>query len=132
MGETVASDTVLDEIDRKLINALQGDFPLVTEPYRLDAEAIGLSEAEVLRRFDSLLESRMLTQFETRHFQHLEGDEVARLYDPAPARWPDHYACWSQEERRIIDLPAPDPADAASWTAALRADWEGCAATPRD
>mgnify|MGYP001189081592 CR=1 FL=1 len=70
----------------------------------------------------------MLTQFETRHFQHLEGDEVARLYDPAPPRWPDHYACWSQHERRIIELAAPDPADAASWTAALRADWERCAA----
>lgn len=72
----------------------------------------------------------MLTQFQTRRFQHLEGDEVARLFDPAPARWPDHYACWSQARRRIIDLPAPDPADATRWTAALRADWERCAAMP--
>ena len=63
MGETVASDTVLDEIDRNLINALQGDFPLVPEPYRLVAEALGLSEAEVLRRLDSLLERRVLTRF---------------------------------------------------------------------
>jgi len=70
----------------------------------------------------------MLTQFETRRFQHLEGDEVAHLYDPAPARWPDHYACWSQAERRIIELQSPDPANGESWTAALRADWVRCAA----
>ena len=63
MRETVASDTVLDEIDRNLINALHGDFPLVPEPYRLVAEALGLSEAEVLRRLDSLLERRVLTRF---------------------------------------------------------------------
>ncbi len=63
MRETVASDRVLDEIDRNLINALQGDFPLVPEPYRLVAEALGLSEAEVLRRLDSLLERRVLTRF---------------------------------------------------------------------
>ena len=63
MRETGASDRVLDEIDRNLINALQGDFPLVPEPYRLVAEALGLSEAEVLRRLDSLLERRVLTRF---------------------------------------------------------------------
>jgi len=63
MREAASSDTVLDEIDRSLINALQGDFPLVPEPYRQVAEALGLSEAEVLRRLDSLLERRVLTRF---------------------------------------------------------------------
>lgn len=69
----------------------------------------------------------MLAQFEKHRFQHLEGPEVARLFDPAPARWPDHYVCWSQRERRIIELPAPDPADAAAWTEALRAGLAECA-----
>jgi len=63
MREAASSDTVLDEIDRSLINALQGDFPLVPEPYRQVAEALGLSEAEVMRRLDSLLERRVLTRF---------------------------------------------------------------------
>jgi DNA-binding Lrp family transcriptional regulator len=54
---------VLEETDRRLINALQGDFPLVPEPYRKVAEALGLSEAEVLRRLDSLLTRRVLTRF---------------------------------------------------------------------
>ena len=57
------ADAVLDEIDRSLINALQGDFPLVAEPYRQVGEALGLSEAEVMRRLDSLLERRVLTRF---------------------------------------------------------------------
>jgi DNA-binding Lrp family transcriptional regulator len=55
--------SALDAIDRKLINVLQGDFPLVSEPYRQVAETLGLSEAEVLRRLDSLLERRVLTRF---------------------------------------------------------------------
>jgi DNA-binding Lrp family transcriptional regulator len=54
---------VLDETDRRLINALQGDFPLVPEPYREVAESLGFDEAEVLRRLDSLLERRVLTRF---------------------------------------------------------------------
>ncbi|MDO8788144.1 MAG: AsnC family transcriptional regulator [Sulfuritalea sp.] len=52
-----------DEIDRRLINALQGDFPLVAEPYRQVAEAFDMSEAELLWRLDSMLERRVLTRF---------------------------------------------------------------------
>jgi DNA-binding Lrp family transcriptional regulator len=59
----LASVGALDEIDRRLINALQGDFPLVPEPYRQVAESLGLSEAELLGRLDSLLERRALTRF---------------------------------------------------------------------
>jgi len=63
MPEAAVSDVALDEIDKRLINALQGDFPLVPEPYRQVAEALGLGEAELLRRLGSLLERRVLTRF---------------------------------------------------------------------
>ena len=63
MPEAVASGAALDEIDRRLINALQGDFPLVAEPYREVAESLGLSEAELLQRLESLLQRRVLTRF---------------------------------------------------------------------
>lgn len=63
MRKAAASSATLDEIDRKLINALQGDFPLVPEPYRQVAETLGLSEVELLRRLDSMLERRVLTRF---------------------------------------------------------------------
>ncbi len=60
---TDAPRAVPDETDRRLINALQGDFPLVHEPYRQVAESLGLSEAEVLHRLDSMLRRRVLTRF---------------------------------------------------------------------
>ena len=63
MREAAQPDVALDETDRRLINALQGDFPLVSEPYRQVAGALGLSEAELLGRLDSLLERRVLTRF---------------------------------------------------------------------
>lgn len=52
-----------DATDRRIINALQGDFPLVPEPYRQVAEELGLAEEELLQRLDSLLERRVLTRF---------------------------------------------------------------------
>lgn len=64
MPEAAATQGVaLDAIDRRLINALQDDFPLVPEPYLQVAESLGLSEAELLLRLDSLLERRVLTRF---------------------------------------------------------------------
>lgn len=63
MREAALSGVPLDEIDKRLINALQGDFPLVPEPYRQVAETLGLSEVDLLRRLDSLLERRVLTRF---------------------------------------------------------------------
>lgn len=63
MPEAAASGAALDEIDKRLINALQGDFPLVAEPYREVAEALGLGETELLQRLESLLQRRVLTRF---------------------------------------------------------------------
>lgn len=54
---------LLDDLDRRLINALQGGFPLSEEPYREVAEALGCTEAEVLARLQRLLEQRVLTRF---------------------------------------------------------------------
>lgn len=63
MRDAPAETSALDDLDRKLINALQGDFPLVPEPYRQVAETLGLSEAELLRRLDAMLARRVLTRF---------------------------------------------------------------------
>ncbi len=52
-----------DATDRRIINALQGDFPLEPEPYRQVAVALGIAEGELLRRLDALLERRVLTRF---------------------------------------------------------------------
>ncbi|MDY0013565.1 MAG: AsnC family transcriptional regulator [Rhodocyclaceae bacterium] len=55
--------TPLDELDRRLINATQGGFPLVDEPYRQVAAELGITENEVLARLASLLERGVLTRF---------------------------------------------------------------------
>ncbi|MDR3589917.1 MAG: AsnC family transcriptional regulator [Negativicutes bacterium] len=43
---------MLDALDKKIIIAVQEDFPLVREPYRELAERIGISEDELLTRLD--------------------------------------------------------------------------------
>lgn len=53
----------LDAVDRRIIDSLQGGFPLVAEPYAAVAGALGLSEAELLARLGTLLERRILTRF---------------------------------------------------------------------
>ncbi|THF57225.1 AsnC family transcriptional regulator [Pseudothauera rhizosphaerae] len=53
----------LDDIDRRLINGLQGGFPLAHRPYGVVAERLGLGEEEVIRRLRRLLVDRVLTRF---------------------------------------------------------------------
>ncbi|HMV18567.1 MAG TPA: AsnC family transcriptional regulator [Rhodocyclaceae bacterium] len=53
----------LDALDRALINALQGGFPLCDAPYQAVAEQLGTTEAEVLARLRRLLDERVLTRF---------------------------------------------------------------------
>lgn len=50
----------MDEIDKKLLNLLQREFPLVTEPYAALAGSLGISELEVLGRFDALLKRTII------------------------------------------------------------------------
>jgi DNA-binding Lrp family transcriptional regulator len=55
--------TTLDEFDRRLIDALQGGFPLIDEPYRAVADALGTTEDEVLARLRRLLAAGVLSRF---------------------------------------------------------------------
>ena len=55
--------TPLDDLDRRIINALQGGFPLCDEPYREVADGLGTTEAELLARLQRLLDARVLTRF---------------------------------------------------------------------
>ena len=60
----------LDELDKKLLNLLQGSFPLESRPYARVAELAGVGEDEVLGRTTRLLEQRIIRQvtpiFDTR------------------------------------------------------------------
>jgi DNA-binding Lrp family transcriptional regulator len=63
MPDRAGGKAATDATDRRIINALQGDFPLAAEPYREVADALGLSEAELLQRLDAMLERKVLTRF---------------------------------------------------------------------
>ena len=59
----VAAKRAPDDIDRRLINALQGEFPLTETPFADIGAVLGLAEAEVIARLQSLLDDRVLTRF---------------------------------------------------------------------
>jgi len=60
----------LDDVDRRVLNLMQGSFPIATQPYRHVAELAGLPEAEVMSRVKRLLDKRIIRQvtpiFDTR------------------------------------------------------------------
>jgi DNA-binding Lrp family transcriptional regulator len=60
----------LDELDKKLLNLMQGRFPLEPRPYESVARAAEVSEDEVLRRVQHLIDERIIRQvtpiFDTR------------------------------------------------------------------
>jgi DNA-binding Lrp family transcriptional regulator len=60
----------LDDTDRRLLNLMQGSFPIATHPYRHVAGLAGIPEAEVMSRVSRLLEQRIIRQvtpiFDTR------------------------------------------------------------------
>ncbi|MHB1373088.1 MAG: Lrp/AsnC family transcriptional regulator [Thauera sp.] len=59
----VAAKRAPDEVDRRLINAIQGEFPLSERPFAEVGAVLGLSEDEVIARLQSLLDDRVLTRF---------------------------------------------------------------------
>ncbi len=52
----------LDDLDRKLLNLMQGSFPLQPHPYAAVAQAAEVTEQEVLTRVQRLLDERIIRQ----------------------------------------------------------------------
>jgi DNA-binding Lrp family transcriptional regulator len=53
----------MDEIDRSIINELQGGFPVAARPYAQAAKKLGIQEAELLARLRRLLDNGTLSRF---------------------------------------------------------------------
>ena len=53
----------MDDLDRALINTLQGGFPICERPYAEVAARVGSDEATVIARIDSLLQRGLLSRF---------------------------------------------------------------------
>ena len=52
----------MDELDKAIINHLQGGLQVCERPYLLAADELGISEDELIRRLASLLERGVLTR----------------------------------------------------------------------
>ena len=52
----------LDDLDRKLLNLMQGSFPLAARPYAAVAELAGIREQQVIERVSRLLRERIIRQ----------------------------------------------------------------------
>jgi len=50
-------DVVIDEIDKRVIRAMQGEFPITKEPYKELAKTAGIDEDEFLTRVKRLKET---------------------------------------------------------------------------
>lgn len=89
----------LDDTDRKIVNSLQGGFPLVERPYAAAAAELGLSEEELIERLKKLVESGAASRFgPLYHVEKMGGsvmlaalavpeerfDEVAELVNAHP------------------------------------------------
>ena len=60
----------LNDLDKRLLNLMQGSFPIARRPYQHVASAAGISETEVMARVQRLLDERIIRQitpiFDTR------------------------------------------------------------------
>lgn len=55
--------TDIDATDKAIINRLQDGFPLCEAPFAAVATELGMGEAELIARIDSLLHRRILSRF---------------------------------------------------------------------
>jgi len=53
----------MDDIDRRIVNELQGGFPLCEQPFAAAATRLGLSEATLIDRLQRLLDDGVLSRF---------------------------------------------------------------------
>ncbi len=53
----------MDAIDKKIINYLQGGFPVCDSPYLEVAEQLGLTEQALINRIECLLDTGLLSRF---------------------------------------------------------------------
>jgi DNA-binding Lrp family transcriptional regulator len=80
----------LDELDKKLLNLMQGKFPLEPRPYASVAREAGVAEDEVLRRVQHLLDERIIRQvtpiFDTRALGYASMLVAAKVDPENPHR----------------------------------------------
>jgi len=54
---------MIDGVDRSIINALQGGFPICERPFAAAAVELGLTEADLIGRIDRMIACGVLSRF---------------------------------------------------------------------
>jgi DNA-binding Lrp family transcriptional regulator len=89
-SRTGGSAAPIDEADKRLLNLLQGSFPLTPRPFAAVAEPAGMTEDEVLRRTNRLLHDRIIREitpiFDTRVLGYRSMLVAARVDPDNPWR----------------------------------------------
>jgi siroheme decarboxylase len=80
----------LDDLDRKLLNLMQGSFPIAPRPYEHVASLAGVSQEEVMTRVQRLLDKRIIRQvtpiFDTRALGYSSMLVAAKVDPERPHR----------------------------------------------
>jgi hypothetical protein len=82
--------------------------------------------AEIGLRYDQL-QHGLATRLDALRPSLVDAATMQRLTARDAARWPEHYGCWSARERRIVELPVPDPGQRNTWATTLRDSAARCA-----
>lgn len=53
----------MDDLDRKIINELQRNFPVCDHPYAVVADKLETTETELISRLQRMLDEKLLTRF---------------------------------------------------------------------
>ena len=76
----------MDELDRAIVNHLQGGFPLGERPFAEAAAALGMTESGLLDRLRDLLERGVLTRFGPLYDAEKLGGRFSLCAMSVPAR----------------------------------------------
>jgi DNA-binding Lrp family transcriptional regulator len=76
----------LDAIDRAIVNRLQRGFPVSERPYLEVAQALGLTEKDLIARLQSLLERGVLSRFGPM----FQAERIGGGYTLAAMQVPEH------------------------------------------
>ena len=76
----------MDITDRKLLNKIQGPFPMVAQPFQELGEEVGIGEQEVLDRLTELKRTNVLRQI--RSCEHsIEESSLGHRFHDAERLW---------------------------------------------
>ncbi len=82
----------MDVIDKKIINYLQGGFPICESPYQVVANQLELTEAELIKRIENLLEVGILSRFGPLYHAEQMGGALTLAAVKVPEQQFDHIA----------------------------------------